>query len=359
MKTVRFVSKDKRQLAATLKKKVNDYFKEKGISTKGNARMVIKSLVMISMFLAPFVVLLTVPLPGWTIFPLAVMIGIGMAGIGMSVMHDAAHGSFSKWNWLNKLFGSSMYMLGGNVFTWKVQHNVLHHTFTNISGMDEDIDSKGIFRFSKETPVKKAHRFQHIYAFFFYSLMSLSKLFRDFFQLHIYYRAGHVRNQKSTLTKEYTKMIISKLVYLFVAIGLPLLLTSFSWWLIVLGFVIVHLTAGLIMSVVFQLAHVVEGLEQPVPNAEGNIENEWVIHELLTTSNFARKNRFITWLVGGLNFQIEHHLFPNICHVHYKHISPIVEQTVREFGVPYHSQPTFRGAVLSHLRVLKALGREK
>ena len=112
------------------------------------------------------------------------------------------------------------------------------------------------------------------------------------------------------------------------------------------------------MAIVFQLAHVVEDVQQPLPTSEGNIENEWAIHQLQTTANFARNNRFINWFVGGLNFQVEHHLFPNICHIHYRKISYIVERTAREYGLPYHLKPSFISAVASHTRMLKVLGRK-
>jgi len=358
MKTIKFVNKEKLNFAAALKKNVNDYFSKNGITKKGNTKMVLKSVAMLSIFLAPFVVILTLPLSGWVIFPFAVLMGIGMAGIGMSVMHDAVHGSLSKKGWLNSLFGNSIYMLGANVFTWKVQHNVLHHTFTNIEGFDQDIDSRNLFRFTPQAPLKKIHRLQFIYAFFFYSFMTLSKFISDFVHLFKYNRAGYVKDQKTNIGFEYSRMIISKLSYLFIAIGFPLIFSSFGFWQILLGFLIMHLTAGFIMSVVFQLAHVVEGTDIAIPDAEGNIENEWVIHELLSTSNFGRNNRLLTWFVGGLNFQIEHHLFPNICHVHYKNLSPIVERTAKEYGLNYNLKPSFSHAVLSHIRVLKTLGRK-
>src|ERR1041384_1769005 len=145
MKTVRFQPKNKRQFAVALRKNVYSYFKENKVSAKGNSSMIAKAVIMLAIYLVPFILMLTVPMAGWTIFPVTILMGIGMAGIGMSVMHDAVHGSFSRYGWVNKLFGNTMYLLGGNVMTWKVQHNMLHHTYTNIDGMDEDINSKVIF----------------------------------------------------------------------------------------------------------------------------------------------------------------------------------------------------------------------
>ncbi|HYG50468.1 MAG TPA: fatty acid desaturase, partial [Flavobacteriales bacterium] len=193
MKTLKFVNKDKARFTATLKKNVNDYFKERNLSTKGNFKMVIKSIVMLTVYFAPFILLLTLPLSGWVFFLLSIAMGIGMAGIGMGVMHDAVHGSFSKKEWMNKLFGNTIYFIGGNKFNWRIQHNILHHTFTNIDGYDEDIEPKGSMRMSKQTPLKRIHRYQHIYAFFLYCLMSISRFFKEISQLARYNKTGVTR----------------------------------------------------------------------------------------------------------------------------------------------------------------------
>ena len=357
MKTIKF-ERDKSQFMQTLRRNVNEYFKAKGISTKGNWHMILKSAVMLSLCLVPFILMLTLNMYGWLIFPLAVIMGIGMAGTGMAVMHDAAHGSFSKRGWLNKLFGSTIYLLGTTAFNWKVQHNILHHTFTNIHEIDEDIAGRSFLRFSRHAQLKKVHRYQYIYAFFLYSLMTLQRIVKDFLNLHRYNKQGITKEQNANPQWELGKLIGTKVLYLFIAIGLPLMLTEFSWWQVLLGFIIMHCTGGLIMAMVFQLAHLVEATEQPLPQ-NGRIDNEWAIHQLETTANFSRGNKFINWFSGGLNYQIEHHLFPNICHIHYCKISHIVERTAKEFGLPYNVNPSLVQAIASHARLMKMLGREK
>ena len=355
MNTVKFVSNDKKLFAATLRKNVNDFFKEKEISTKGNWNLVLKSIVMLTLYLAPFMLMLSLPLSKVLFFSLSILMGIGMAGVGMSVMHDAAHGSSSSKKWLNSVLSRTIYLIGGSVFTWKVQHNIKHHTFTNISGYDEDIATKAIIRLSFHEPLKKIHRFQHIYAFGFYMLMTLNKTVVDFRQLFEYNKEGITNEQQLKPRYELIKMIVQKIIYLFIFLGLPLLLTSYSWWMILLGFLTVHFVAGAIMSIVFQLAHIVEGVDQPLPK-DGIIDNQWAIHELVTTANFSKNNRLLSWYIGGLNYQIEHHLFPNICHVHYAKIAPIVEKTAKEFGLTYNVTPTFFKAIVLHIRMLKLLG---
>jgi len=361
MKTIKFVCHDdkQKQFAAAVRKNVHNYFREKGISTKGNAAMVGQTVVMLSLYIIPFVLIFTVPMNAWVALLMAFIIGAGMAGIGMCVMHDAVHNSYSAKEWVNKLLGATMYLLGSNVFNWKIQHNYLHHAYTNIEGYDQDIASRGPIRLSQFAPVKNIHRYQYIHAFFFYGLMTISKLVKDFTQLIEYNKAGITRQYQVNPTAEYIKMVSVKVIYLFVFIGLPILFTPFSWWQVLLGFFMMHWTAGCILSTVFQMAHVVEGTEQLLPDPEGNINRDWAFHELRTTSDFARNNLFLNYYIGGLNFQIEHHLFPNICHIHYRKIAPIVEKTAREFGFVYNLKPSFIMALRSHIRRLRELGQSR
>jgi linoleoyl-CoA desaturase len=360
MKTIKFISTDDHQqkFAAALRKNVNDYFKENGISNKGNVFLVLQSIVMLAMYIVPFVVILTTPLSAWAGLLMTILMGLGMAGVGMCIMHDGVHGAYSKKEWVNNLAGGTMFLLGSTVVNWKIQHNVLHHTYTNIEGSDEDIAVRGPIRLSEHAPLSKIHRFQYIHAFLFYGLMTLFKLTKDFSQLARYTKEGLTRQQHINPTLEYLKMVAVKLLYLFILIGLPILITLFSWWQVLIGFFIMHWVGGCIMSAIFQMAHVVEGAVQPLPNSEGIIDREWAVHELQATSDFGRNNIFLNWYAGGLNFQIEHHLFPHICHVHYRKIAPIVERTAKEFGMVYNLKSTFASALASHVRRLKELGTQ-
>lgn len=360
MKTVKFKSDDinQKQFSIAVRKNVADYFKEKGLSTKGDYTMVIKAIILLLVYIIPFVILLTVPLSNWAAVLLTITMGIGEAGIGMSVMHDAAHDAFSKKRQVNNLFSATMFLLGSNTFNWKIQHNILHHTYTNISGFDQDIDTKATLRLCEHAPLKWYHRWQYLYAYFFYGLMTLSKLLTDIAQLAGFNRIGMTREQNHKPGVEILKLILTKIIYFSVVIGLPIWLTDYRWWQVLIGFSILHVTAGMIMSTIFQMAHVVEGAEQPLPDSNSVIKNEWTVHQMHTTSDFARNNLFLNWYIGGLNFQIEHHLFPNICHIHYRKIAPIVEKTAKEFGIIYNLKPGFFSAFLSHARRLKALGQQ-
>jgi linoleoyl-CoA desaturase len=358
MKTVKFsgTTNQEHHFGSALRKNVNAYFKENGISIKGNLTLALQTTVMLSLYIAPFIIMLTISTNAWIALAMTIIMGIGMAGTGMCVMHDAVHGSFSNKEWLNKLFGGTMYLLGGNVFNWKMQHNIFHHAYTNIDGLDEDIDSNGPIRLSENAPLKKFHHYQYIHAFFFYGLLTISKMVKDFTQLAAYNKSGITTRYNVNPTREYLRMVLVKVIYLFVMIGLPIILTSFTWWQVIIGFFTMHWVTGFILSTIFQMAHVVEGTDQPMPDSHGVIPHDWAVHELRTTSDFARKNVLLNWYIGGLNFQIEHHLFPNISHVHYYKIAPIVEKTAHEFGLEYNLKPSFLNALGSHIRRLKELG---
>ena len=254
-----------------------------------------------------------------------------------------------------------MTLIGGSSLNWQLQHNNLHHTFTNIEGHDDDIAPLGFLRFSPHAEWKKIHKFQFLYAWFFYGLMTLMWAFtKDFSQLIRYNKMGMLKGHNTTFKAELIKLSIHKAFYLSYNLFIPMLVISQPWWLVLIGFGIMHFTCGLILALIFQPAHVVEMTEYPLPAVADSLtmEDDWASHQMKTTANFAQKNRVLSWFVGGLNYQIEHHLFPNICHVHYKKIAPIIQETAKEFNLPYHSKPTFFGAVASHAKLLYQLGRQ-
>lgn len=355
---IRFNNKQ-RQFFQVLNQRVEQYFKSKSVSRFSNWGMAIKTVFMFTLYLVPYFLMLFGVLSGnwWVLFGFLVM-GLGMAGIGLGVMHDANHGSVSKHQWLNKLLSYSLNFVGGHNNNWQMQHNHLHHTYTNIDGHDEDIAPVGILRFSPNAPLKKIHRLQFLYAWFFYGLMTFMWVTtKDFRQLNRYHRMGLLKQRGLNYRKELAIIIISKVFYYAYAVALPLIFFDCDWWIIPIGFSVKQFTSGLILACIFQPAHVVEATKFPMPDPSGHMETDWSVHQLYTTANFAPRNRVLSWFVGGLNYQVEHHLFPAISHVHYRKLSPIVRQTAKEFNLPYHSEPLFVGALWSHTKMLWRLGR--
>jgi linoleoyl-CoA desaturase len=341
-----------------LRKRVNNYFKEKNVSVYGNWRVYHKTVVWLVLYLTPLVIILT-GIPGiWGSLLLVLLMGISMCGIGLNVMHDANHGNYSSKGWVNNLAGASLTLMGGNPLNWRIQHNVLHHTFTNVLHKDEDVGPRYVLKFSPSDKTRWFHRYQHIYAPFFYALMTLIWAFsKDFTQLQRYHKLGLVKQQRTSYRAELWRTIAIKVFYFGYILVLPMLVTDLLWWQWLIGFLTMHFTAGLLLALVFQSAHVVEQTEHPVPDTNLAMEDEWMVHQLRTTANFATKNKWFSWFAGGLNFQIEHHLFPNISHIHYPAISEIVKQCAHDFNLPYHDAPTFTAAVRSHFKTLKELGR--
>lgn len=353
-----FSKTDHLKFFRTLNSRVNAYFKENNIKKTGNWKIHLKTVVLFSVFLTPYFLILTLDMPFWLQLLLNIVIGIGMAGIGMNVMHDGNHGSYSTRSWVNKIMGGTIYVLAGNVYNWQVQHNVLHHTYTNIHGHDEDLDAGRIIRFTKEAKWYKFHKFQHYYSVFLYGLLTFNwALTTDFKQMSSYLKRKLAYGEAKSPKILWTTLIITKAIYLSIWIVLPIIV-GVTWWKVLVGFFVMHYTAGLILSIVFQLAHVVDETTNPVPDENGEIENTWAIHQLYTTANFAPKNKIVNWFTGGLNHQVEHHLFPHISHVHYGEIADIVRETAKECNLPYHEFKTMRGAVIAHFRHLRELGIE-
>ena len=251
-----------------------------------------------------------------------------------------------------------MNLIGGFAPTWQIQHNTLHHGYTNIDGYDEDIDPGKLLRFSPSRPRYWIHQFQHIYAWFLYGMMTLTwAIDKDFSQLSQYRRDGLLKLQNKSYHRLLAELIISKIVYYSYILFIPIMILPIAWWWVLIMYFIMHFIGGLTLGTVFQTAHVVPTSEFPVPDKDGKLGNSWAIHQMLTTADFSPKSWIFSWYIGGLNYQIEHHLFPNICHVHYRKIASIVKETARDFGIPYNVQPNFIRAVWSHGKMLKQLGR--
>lgn len=342
---------------AITRTRVDQYFTETGISPHANAAMWGKTIFFLGGFFGLYGLILSGLFSAWAMLPLAVLLGIFSAFVGFNVCHDAIHGSFSANKNVNGLLSFVFNLLGASPYVWSITHNAVHHTFTNIPGHDEDIDvAPGLIRISHEEPVNRIQRYQHWYAFPLYGLASFSWAFRKdykkFFQPSIGQQA--VRHPKI----EYFKLFFYKALYYFLFLALPLLVLNITWWQLIVGFLALHMAQGFTMGLVFQLAHVVEGTTFPTPDEAGNMEEAWAEHQMHTTANFASESRVAAFFLGGLNQQIEHHLFPKVCHIHYGSIGRIVKQTALECNIPYIENPTFFSALRSHYRMLRKFSRE-
>ncbi|MBW8050069.1 MAG: acyl-CoA desaturase [Cytophagales bacterium] len=357
-KTVKFSKAANSDFNRTLRQRVNEYFIANNISKYADSGMVWKTIFMTALYFIPYAFIISgIFINTWIIFSLWIIMGIGIAGIGLSVTHDAIHGAYSPQKKVNMFLGYLLNIIGGSAANWEIQHNVLHHRFTNIDGFDEDITPVKVLRFSPHQKRYFIHRIQHIYVWFFYGLITLSwVLMKDYDRIFKYEKMGMFKEQNKTLNGLLIEIAITKLFYYFYMIVIPMLVSPVPWWQTLAFFFCMHFVAGLMLGCVFQPAHVMQTSEYPVPDLGGNVKNDWSIHQILTTANYSPSSKLLYWFVGGLNYQIEHHLFPNICHIHYKKLSTIVRETALEYGLPYHSQPSFTWALWYHAKMLRYLG---
>ena len=340
---------------STLKNRVNQYFVERHRPITGNFSLLFKAALLSVGYILIYIHLLFFTPTAWIAIPECVLFGFLTAAIGFNVMHDGAHGSFSKHKALNKMAGFSLNFLGASAIMWNMKHNIIHHTYTNIDGVDDDIEAQPWLRFTTTQKKMKMHKFQHYYFWFLYTLLHLIWIFMTDYQKYFKKKIGTVALRKMTI-KEHISFWAAKVIYAFAFVALPIYLLGFTTWII--GFLIITMITGFVISIVFQLAHTVEDTDFPLPNITSNkIENEWAIHQINTTANFATGNKVISWLVGGLNFQIEHHLFPRISHVHYPAISKIIKSTCAEYGIHYIEYPKMTNAIYSHVMYLKRIGQ--
>ena len=341
----------------SVKKSVDAYFKSKQLKKTGNWKLYSKALTLIPAALGSYIYLLSGNYNWIGGILLSALLGLILVSIAFNVMHDACHGSYSGKKWVNELMGYSMNALGANAFIWKIKHNIIHHTYTNIDGVDDDLSNGPLLRLCPTHKWRPIHRFQFIYMYIMYAVSTLAwTMGTDFYK----YFSKKIHNTPISRIdlKEHLIFWFSKLLYGFFYVALPIYCVGWQSWLI--GFLIIHFSMGLVLSVVFQLAHVVEKTSfDAVEKDQKIIESEWAVHEVRTTANFAPQNRVISWLVGGLNFQIEHHLFPQISHVHYLAISKIVKHQCELFGLPYNYYPSMTQAIFSHVRHMKDLGRNR
>lgn len=356
---IRFNNHNRSRFYPTVRKRVDAYFKENKLSKHANGEMIFKTVFFLGGAALLYAMILSGYFSKWQMLILAALLGAFQAFIGFNVSHDAIHGAYSSKKWINKALGLTLNIFGGNAYMWSVTHNVVHHTYTNIPGHDEDLEvAPGLVRLSPEEKLTKAMRYQHLYAFLLYGLASISWVFRKDYVKFFQEKIGQTDNTNHPKA-EYFNLFFFKFLNYAIFLIIPAIVLEVAWWEFLIGFLTMHMAFGLVLGLVFQLAHVVEDVSFPEPSgADHSIQEAWADHQMRTTANFARKSRLANFLCGGLNFQIEHHLFPSICHVHYDNVSEIVRQTALEFDLPYIENETFGGALKSHYSMLKKFGAD-
>jgi linoleoyl-CoA desaturase len=337
-----------------LRRRVDDYFRQGELNQRDSGRMYLKTAVILSAFVVSYVLLVFFAATWWQGLLLSVALGITMAQIGFNIQHDAGHQAYSERRSVNKWLARTLDLVGGSSYIWHWKHAHFHHTYVNIDDYDSDINLGALARFSPGQKRHWHHRWQHIYLWVLYGFTAVSWHLHDDFRDIATATIGK-RRMPRPRGKDLAVFVLGKVVFFGLAFALPLAFHSIG--AVLLFYTVTAMVAGLLLALVFQLAHVVEEASFPAANDAGRMDKPWAIHQLETTVNFSRDSRLITWLVGGLNFQIEHHLFPRVCHIHYPAISRVVESACLEYGVPYRANLSFGAGIASHYRWLRRMGR--
>jgi linoleoyl-CoA desaturase len=337
-----------------LRRRVDAEFKRSGTRQRDSAQMYLKTAIILGVFALAYVALVFLAGTWWQGLLLGLVLGIAMAAIGFNIMHDGGHQAYSERRWVNRLMALALDLVGGSSYIWQWKHARFHHTWVNVTGHDSDIDLGVLGRLSPQQPRRPWHRWQHLYLWPLYGVTAIRwHLYGDFRDMV----TGTVGERPFDRPKgwDLAGFVGGKLVFFTLAFGLPLFFHSLGT--VLLFYALVSAVAGVLLALVFQMAHVVEEAAFPRPDESGKqMATPWAIHQLQTTVDFARGNRVLGWLIGGLNFQVEHHLFPRISHVHYPLVARVVEDTCREFGVTYREHRTFGAGIASHYRLLRRLG---
>ncbi len=317
--------------------------------------MYLKTAVLVTWAVGAYVLLLTAADAWWVAVPLAVSLAAAVSAIAMSVQHDGGHHAYSRFEWVNRAAALTLDLVGASSYLWRWKHGVFHHTYTNVPGQDTDLETGGIARLSPHQPLHRLHRWQHLYLWPLYGLTAARwHLYGDLRDVV----AGSIGGHRIPRPRGWDlfAFVVGKVASIFLLLGLPFFFHP--WWAVLAFYFVGSALVGLTMTVVFQLAHCVGEADFPAPEPDSQrMEDAWAVHQVRTTVDFARHSRVASWLLGGLNFQVVHHLFPHVCHVHYPALSRIVEQTCRDYGVRYSAHASVLAGVRSHYRWLRAMGR--
>ena len=338
-----------------LRPRIDAYFKTSGCKPRDCAMMYVKTAIVLGALIVLYGLLVFWAGAWWQALPLAAGLGLASAAVGFNIQHDASHRAYSERGWINKTLTFTLDLIGASSYVWARKHNSIHHSYANIDGQDDDINIGPLGRLSPHQPRFWFHRWQHVYLWFLYGFLPMKwHLYDDFRDVATGRIGGHRFPRPKG--KELAIFIGGKAIFFALAFVLPM--QMHPWWAVLALYAGVSFVEGLTLSVVFQMAHCVEEAEFPLPQpGTGRMATSWAAHQVESTVDFAPKNRVLSWFIGGLNFQVEHHLLPQICHVNYPALATIVRETCAEFGLRYSVNATFRAGAASHYRWLRRMGR--
>lgn len=342
-----------------LREKVQSYFNTTGLSRYANGGMWLNTLLIFLLTLGCYGLILSGQFSDSVMLILCIGMGIGFAGFGAGIAHDASHKAYSKHRWVNRLLAQTLNLMGANEYNWHIKHNILHHRYPNIYEKDEDVKISPLMRVSPSASLISANQYQHLFAIPAYATVSLSWLCYDIIQFFEFTKVHGRGLNHPKQRRELVYLVAWKLFYLFYILYIPYVVLAIPFWKVSVGFLVMHVVLSMIIVLVFQVAHLIQETQHGIPDSEGRINDSWAVHQVKTTANFSCDNRLLTWYIGGLNYQIEHHLFCGICSVHYPAIRVIVKQACAKYDIPYYEHKTFGAALKSHFRYLRQMGNSR
>ena len=337
-----------------LRRRLDNFFADTRISPKADRSMWLKIAVGLSVLLGSWIAIYTLKPDSWRFVALYLLGGIAQTFLLLNIAHDSNHNAISTVPAVNKLLNYVFDVCGISSYMWRILHHRGHHSCINLQGEDDALTGRGLFRFTPYEPRTRMHRFQHIYALFFYSLFSLDYIFVRDFEAFFFPSHDYLKRTKHP-PREYAILFAGKALYVTYMLILPVVVLGKPLLVVALAFLLVHLVIGLTVSLVFQTSHTVDTTHFPSTRNEFDSS---VHHIFATTADYATENPLVAWLTGGLNHHIAHHLCPSVCHTHYAPLTRIVKQTAEEYGVPYRQHPTMTRAIVHHLLLLKQLGSQ-
>ena len=338
-----------------LESEVASFFERRGVSRLGSYGLWLKTAMLGVWLAASYGLLVFVVSQPWLAVLTCASLACAMAGVGFNVMHEGGHRAYASSSAVNRGMAFSLDLLGGSSYFWRYKHGIAHHGYPNISGSDDDVNLGILGRLTPHDRRRGFHRFQHLYVWLLYALMAIKWQLLDDFRDIIKPGVADTRVPRPAIGEQ-VLFWTGKFLFFGLALGLPILFHP--WPRVVVFFLLTSAILGLILSVVFQLAHCLGEAKFATPPLHGTaLACDWATHQVESTVDFARHNGPLTWLIGGLNFQIEHHLFPRVCHTHYPALSKIVERVCEKHGVRYVAHATAGRALRSHYRWLRELGR--
>jgi linoleoyl-CoA desaturase len=341
-----------------LRHRINDYFISNNLKKQDDRRMYLKTAIQLSLWAGFYVAMLSNHFTGWPLFGLQIGFHFTMFLMSVGIAHDGSHSAYSRYPWVNKLMYRVFDLIGINSHMWEYNHNLSHHYVPNIPVYDSAIDSFGLFRFHPKAKYYPLHRYQHVYIFFIYACSTLFKIFfLDFFS-YFRKRIGMV-DVKKHRTGDILYLIFTKLFVIGYTLVIPILVIDVPAWQVICGFLAGNIIMGITLGIVFQVTHLSDHTVFVEPDQNGQVQTTFPRHIFATTADFSTNNKLITWISGGLNLHVTHHLFSRISQVHLPELTKIVQQTTKEYGVEYKAYPTVFAALRSHFRLLKKLGSKK